>query len=148
MLSKEFVLAGRAIFTLEVTQSFIASHPGCKPHYTFKVKHVPANPKYPQAWFASLLAGPDNTRDYQPIGIVNPDSGELRITRNSKFTKDTLCVRLLQRILARVWAGTVEEIEEQGFSLHNIGRCGRCGRELTVPSSILSGLGPECATKV
>jgi hypothetical protein len=27
------------------------------------------------------------------------------------------------------------------------GRCGRCGRRLTVPESIESGLGPECATK-
>jgi hypothetical protein len=27
------------------------------------------------------------------------------------------------------------------------GRCGRCGRRLTVPESIASGIGPECAAK-
>jgi hypothetical protein len=26
------------------------------------------------------------------------------------------------------------------------GRCGRCGRKLTVPESIESGFGPECAS--
>jgi len=28
------------------------------------------------------------------------------------------------------------------------GSCGRCGRKLTVPESIESGLGPECARRV
>jgi hypothetical protein len=25
------------------------------------------------------------------------------------------------------------------------GKCGKCGRALTVPSSILTGIGPECS---
>jgi hypothetical protein len=28
---------------------------------------------------------------------------------------------------------------------HHEGKCGRCGRLLTVPSSIESGIGPECS---
>jgi hypothetical protein len=28
------------------------------------------------------------------------------------------------------------------------GKCCRCGRKLTVPASIASGIGPECATKI
>jgi predicted metal-dependent hydrolase len=32
-----------------------------------------------------------------------------------------------------------------GFNVHHEGKCGRCGRLLTVPSSIESGIGPECS---
>jgi len=32
--------------------------------------------------------------------------------------------------------------------VHHEGRCGRCGRALTVPESIKSGFGPECIGKV
>ena len=34
------------------------------------------------------------------------------------------------------------------FVVRHDGRCGRCGRQLTVPSSIDKGIGPECATKM
>lgn len=50
--------------------------------------------------------------------------------------------------------GTVldEQLKEIVASLSRLqvwheGRCGRCGRKLTVPSSIETGLGPECAGK-
>lgn len=29
--------------------------------------------------------------------------------------------------------------------IYHIGRCGRCGKKLTTPESILTGLGPECS---
>lgn len=32
--------------------------------------------------------------------------------------------------------------------IYHLGRCGRCGRALTVPSSVESGFGPECAGRV
>jgi hypothetical protein len=32
--------------------------------------------------------------------------------------------------------------------VHHEGRCGRCGRALTVPESIESGFGPECINHV
>jgi hypothetical protein len=35
----------------------------------------------------------------------------------------------------------------EGYKVQHAGRCGRCARTLTVPSSIELGLGPECATK-
>jgi hypothetical protein len=33
-------------------------------------------------------------------------------------------------------------------TVHHEGRCGRCGRTLTVPESIESGFGPECINYV
>ena len=34
-----------------------------------------------------------------------------------------------------------------GFEFWHEGKCGRCGRKLTVPESIEAGIGPECAGK-
>jgi hypothetical protein len=31
------------------------------------------------------------------------------------------------------------------FEVWHEGKCGKCGRALTVPSSILTGIGPECS---
>ncbi len=31
--------------------------------------------------------------------------------------------------------------------IYHCGKCGRCGKKLTTPESILTGLGPECARK-
>ena len=36
----------------------------------------------------------------------------------------------------------------EGYEARHEGRCARCGRALTVPESIDSGFGPECARKV
>ena len=40
-------------------------------------------------------------------------------------------------------------IENYNLSLkvYHVGKCGRCGRKLTTPESILTGLGPECSKK-
>lgn len=34
------------------------------------------------------------------------------------------------------------------YGMFHAGRCGRCGRLLTTPESIESGLGPDCITKI
>ena len=33
------------------------------------------------------------------------------------------------------------------IELYHVGKCGRCGRKLTTPESLLLGLGPECSAK-
>lgn len=147
MISKRFVLAGRAVFTLEVPADFIVSQRAlgneCKPHYTFRVNF---SENYGGKWFVNLLTGPDNTRSYSYVGELNPETGAVKLTPRSTYKITTLPVRLLQRVLANVWAES-DALEHHGFSLHHVGKCGRCGRPLTVPASILSGIGPECAKK-
>lgn len=54
------------------------------------------------------------------------------------------------RVFAWLWAtrlSTGRELPEQVEVWHE-GRCGRCGRRLTVPESISTGFGPECVKKV
>lgn len=147
MITTEFVMAGNATFTLEIPAEFRADKP-VNPHYTYRVRKAKANDRWPEAWFINLLTGPENTADYQPIGKVDPQTGEVRLTRNSKFTDDTWPVRLINRALIRLWKGEGQALEAAGFKMHHEGRCCRCGRLLTVPESIESGIGPECASRM
>jgi hypothetical protein len=146
MLSKKFVTAGKAIFTVEVPSDYAATHG--KPHYTYKVSLKPAKGSYPDMFFVSVLTGPDNNSNYSYLGILNPQTGSVRITAKSKFAADSFTVRLLNRVFARLWSDDAASIAAAGFNLHHEGRCGRCGRRLTVPASIETGLGPECSGMV
>lgn len=150
MISKEFVTAGKAVFTVEVDPVF-AEKFDLKPHYTFKVKFKPGGPKedkpgenWPDAYFVSLLTGPDNYRNYTYLGKLIPDTGEVRLTNGSKFKDDSWPVKVIRHVLARVWAGEGDKITDAGWDCHHMGKCGRCGRRLTVPRSVLNGIGPEC----
>ena len=40
------------------------------------------------------------------------------------------------------------ESELKFCEVYHVGTCGRCGKKLTTPESILTGLGPECCKKV
>lgn len=149
-VTKQFVLAGKATFTIEVPESFRTEKPDLdlKPHYTFRVEHKAASGQYKEAWFAKLLTGPDNTRNYSYVGILNADSGSVRTTAKSKLAADNIVLKLLNRTLALVWAEDIGPLEAQGFALHHEGRCGKCGRLLTTPDSIERGIGPECWTQM
>lgn len=141
MLTKDFITAGKAIFTLEIPAYFSAKY-GTKPHYTWKV----SKPKNSASFlFVALLTGPDNTKDYKYLGLLFPRNGFVTLTGKSNFYVKSWPVMLLQRICANLW-GT-NKIEAAGFKLHHEGYCCKCGRLLTVPSSIQSGIGPECGKK-
>jgi hypothetical protein len=133
VITKAFLTAGHAIFTVE----------GMGQHWTYKVTASDDGKVY----FVALLTGPDNTSDYTYLGIMLPETGIVRLTKASKFTPDTLAVRVIQRVTARLYAGDAEVIESNGWKLHHVGKCGRCGRPLTTPESVESGIGPICAAK-
>lgn len=147
MIGKEFILAGKATFTLEIPEHFAAMHT-TPPHYTFRVAHKEASMRFPEAWFVSLLTEPDNENSYSYMGILSAHDGKINLTRKSAYPKTSMVVRLLERTLDRVWANEGEKIEAAGFKLHHEGKCCRCGRLLTVPESIESGIGPECAKRM
>lgn len=136
MLTKDFITAGRAIFTVQ-------SRTG--EHVTYRVQHKEGNGRFPPAWFVSVLSGPDNTKDYVFLGLLSTETGNVRLTGKSRFTDDSRPVRVLRWALRRVWNDLPFP---DGYSIHHEGRCGKCGRVLTVPESIESGIGPECARQM
>jgi Family of unknown function (DUF6011) len=142
-----FVLAGRAIFTIEVPAETVAKT-GCKPWYTYQVDHVPANGQWRETWFVSLLSGPDNRADYQYVGKLDSFTGQTTPTAKSAFKADSFPVRLLNRVMARVWPGDFAAFEQFGYRIRHEGKCGRCGRRLTTPESVELGIGPDCAEQM
>lgn len=143
MINRTFVLAGKAIFTLEIPQSFSDAN-GTASHYTYRVTRKEATDRWPEAYFVGLLTGPDNTSDYTYLGMLDKETGSVRLTRASKYDEKSWPYRLLCRILQRIWADETEKIEEAHFALHHEGYCCRCGKTLTVPLSCTMGIGPEC----
>lgn len=161
LFSAKVVTAGKCIFTVEVPPSFgLTLENPPKPHYTYRIKVKKGDPdsQYPNdAYFVSLLTGPDNTRDYTYLGMlettrigdeVGTPSGNVKLTRASKFGDDSWPVRIVRKVIARIFANDTQAIEAAGWTLHHEGRCCRCGRALTVPESVESGIGPECASKM
>lgn len=132
MINRQFVLAGKAIFT-------VSNDKGNR--YTFRVKHSEGNDRFPPAWFLSLLTGRDNENDYTYLGMIDAEMGTIRLTAKSGFAKDTLPVKVAEFALRIIWG---RQALPDGYAIHHEGHCGRCGRLLTVPKSVESGFGPEC----
>jgi hypothetical protein len=155
MLDKLFLTAGRAIFTLSIPAIFRetmqATHPTDeppKPWYTYRITRKAKSDRWPETWFVNLLAGPDNTQDYQPVGKLNVETGAIALVRSTRFTDKSWPVRLVRRVLVAIWEGRGQDVESAGFFLRHEGKCGRCGRRLTTPDSIDRGIGPECWGKL
>ena len=142
-VSKAFILAGRAMFT-------VANPTGER--YTIRVSKVDNDPSsrwyradQPSTWFVGLLTGPNNDTDYTYVGMLSPTTGQVILTRKSPYSADSKVYKVVQWAIKLVLTG---KSIPNGYSLLHSGKCGRCGRTLTVPSSIETGLGPECASKV
>lgn len=130
MLSKDFILAGRAVFTVSNPQG---------ERYTYRINKA-GTAAYP-VWFIKLLTGPDNESSYTYLGMLN-ENLEVKLTEKSKFNEATLPVQVIRWIMKKVRTGIQLPPD---YKMQHAGKCGRCGRTLTVPESIESGIGPECA---
>jgi hypothetical protein len=130
MLTKDFILAGKALFTVSN---------GKGQHFTFKVRKQTSE-QWGDKWFASVRTHQEG-RNYLYIGVVNPVSGVPHLTKASKYPKDSIEYKVLRWVLDIVWG---RYTLPAGYEIKHAGRCGRCGRTLTTPDSIKCGIGPEC----
>jgi hypothetical protein len=131
---KDFILAGNAILTLESEKT--------GKHLTFRIRKLEDR----DVWFTSLLTGPDNTSDFTYLGMVKleGDTISLVLTKKSSLTDTSEPVLAFRFLLSWLSAGKMPP----RMHVHHEGRCGRCRRRLTVPESIESGFGPECAGRL
>ena len=125
-----FILAGNAIFTL------VNSETGNR--FTFRVRR----PKKDAPHFVSVLTGPDTDNDFQFLGTIFEGKTYVH-GRKSGIGKDAQSARVAAWAFPRIFEGTLPE----SIQVWHEGRCGKCGRRLTVPESIMIGLGPTCASK-
>ena len=132
MLSKDYVMAGAAIMTVENDSG---------EHFTYRVEKKKAEKNYPDAWFVRVMTGSDNLTHYQYLGILETDYGKVRLTRASKFLPEDKQTRVIQWALGKIWSQGDLPV---GYQIRHNGHCSRCGRVLTNPESLDTGIGPEC----
>lgn len=134
--TREWLIAGKAGFTV---------HNAAGEHYTYRITLGKPSERYPTpARFLALLTGPDNEADYTYLGLVG-DDGTVKLTAKSRLTADARPVQVATWALRRRFAG---QPLPAGYGIIGTGRCGRCGRVLTVPESCYGGFGPECIRKI
>lgn len=141
-----YIRAGNATVTL------VSRRTGTR--YTFKFqrpKDWEPGPQRPVApVFCKVLTGADNVGDYTFAGTMWPedsafsDGGQVyRHGKNTRVSFGAASVKALIWFVRTALAPGNDVLLERCEVWHE-GRCGRCGRKLTVPSSIRSGFGPEC----
>ena len=127
---KDYILAGIATITVR--------SPSTGNRYTFKISQSKPEPGRFPVWFVGVLNGPDNTDSYAYLGTIFPDG--FRITKKSRISPDAPSAVAFAWLARGRW-------EDPRVEVWHEGTCGKCGRKLTVPESIASGIGPTCAQK-
>ena len=105
--------------------------------FTYRI-NVPKD-KRGDIFFVSVLNGPDNETSYAYIGYMR-GGVFFHGGAKAKASHDAPCVRAFQY----VWRALVNHTLPADCEIWHEGSCCRCGRALTVPESIESGIGPEC----
>ena len=126
-LALKFMFAGKSVFTFLNTRT--------ENRFTFKIKQA----KDSNLFFVSVLTAPD-TNSY--IGTCL--EGQYKQGKKSKISKDAQSVKVFEYVLGKLKSNTLPDFVE----VWHEGFCGKCGRRLTVPQSIESGIGPECIKKL
>jgi hypothetical protein len=136
---RTFLWGGHAVFTLRSTRT------GMRYTYRVKVKKKDVLAKLADlTYFVEVLRGPDNGSDFAYMGV-------LRKPAQFNFTHSSRVGRVAESSKALLWFLDKLEHERDVLTTEvefwHSGRCGRCGRALTVPESIASGFGDVCAGK-
>lgn len=126
---RRYVLAGNARFTVRNTAT--------GGRFTYRVRANDSGAVH----FVSVLRGEDNESDYSYIGFLR--GGKFfHGGKKSHATAEAPCV------IAFGWFWRKADQLPPSVECWHEGRCGRCGRTLTVPESIRDGIGPDCANRV
>lgn len=116
---------GRVIFTVEQKNS--------DKHCTYKVTKTDFAEG---ALVVSLLTGSNNENDYTSFGFIDPVTKEVRLWNRFKYSD---AYKKWGEIFRNALFGA------EDLKISHSGRCFKCGRTLTTPESIQSGIGPVCA---
>jgi hypothetical protein len=143
---RRFVIGGKALFTIRLADG---------KHHTYKVQSVKqdrhanwsTNNQNRTRYFVSALYGPDNSGDYFYIGMIFRES-ENRSNFASTVKSRAKPGSPVFDTFARLWTSIeVTGTIPSDMQFYHAGRCGFCGRLLTHPESLASGIGPECSGK-
>lgn len=136
---RAFIGAGCATLTLKSKKT--------GDRFTFKFEQP--DDAEPKVTFIKVLVGPDNTSNYKYIGVTWKDSPGVFRFSHSKSKIDSMApsVKAVSWFLTHL--NHIADVDGvtmfKQMDVWHEGRCGRCGRKLTVPESISTGFGPDCA---
>jgi hypothetical protein len=125
----QFIMGGNATVTFKSTAT--------GKHFTFKVQEPKDGGG--KVRFVKVLNGPDNETAYAYMGLIGANGGFTR-TAKSKIGADAPSHKAFAWAWGRIAAGSIPE----GLEVWHDGKCGKCGRKLTHPESLETGLGPIC----
>ena len=126
--ASKYMFGGNAVVTVQSTVT--------QKHYTYKISKSKDNADDTRSplYFVKVRAG----EDYRYIGYIK--NNELRHGKKGCPNSDSY--KAFQWLLKQL--STRTDIHPQMILQHE-GTCGRCGRALTNPESLETGLGPICA---
>lgn len=134
-----FITAGDALFTVR------NSNTGNRFTYNVAIPND-QKPESASIWFVSVLTGCENTSDYSYIGWIRKDNATgkffFKYGVKSRVGENAPSVVAFDFIFNKL---LVPGFGKPNLEIWHEGKCCRCGRTLTVPESIESGVGPECA---
>lgn len=126
-----YMYAGNATFTVLNTRT------GAR--MTFKVRQSKRN-KSAFYVYANLLG--DGDKGYVQLGSIY-HKHKFYISKECPETMDSVAVRAVLFLIKN--AAQISNFPH--VEVYHENHCGRCGRKLTTPASIISGMGPECARR-
>jgi hypothetical protein len=132
----EFVFAGNARFTL-VSQK-------TNTRFTYRARKSEPEGNRAPVWWISVLTGPDNDSSYSFLGTIFSRMSDYRHGHKAKLPPNDSRVVAFEWFYLSLQRGQLADKLE----FWHEGRCGKCGRTLTVPSSIQTGFGPECVLTI
>lgn len=105
--------------------------------FTFRIR-CPKDANGSGIRFVDVLTGPENTSDFSWLGMITAQRGFVH-GRKSRISPEAPS--------AKAFAWFWRNVGSESVEMWHTGRCGRCGRELTVPESVATGIGPVCASR-
>lgn len=135
---ERFMMSGNATLTV------ISLRTGTR--FTYKVKRPDDFKPERPSWFVSVLNGSDNEHDFAYIGLITGAAEPaFRLTKGSKLADSAPSVVAFSYFSRFLF---MRDAVSPLLEVWHEGRCGRCGRKLTVPESVEQGFGPECINHV
>ena len=125
--ARRYMTSGRnVVFTLKSRKTGT--------YCTFRMRPASGNRAL---FFVDALLGPDNTDDFRFIGSVR--DGAYRQSAKGALGDDHTYIRALEYLMMLL---RNDGPFPDTFEFWHSGKCSRCGRRLTTPESVETGMGP------
>ena len=119
----DFILGGNALFTIK--------NPKTNNRFTYKVKKH----KIQDLFFVQVLTGPDI---FEYFGLIK--NSNFRHSQKSRISDEAQSVKVFDFLITKLQNNNLLDFIE----IWHEGKCCKCGRTLTDPTSIELGIGPQC----